>query len=433
MMCEPVNSVMGSPEPFVIPEVKPEPVDIADVSTAVVSSSQDSRSPSLDSESSSSPNYPSRANRPAATGSIQKPIVVDLSTPIEDLAGNDGGDEAEGKPVTVVPKIKIRMPRSVALSAPSSAPKKRSSETVSNLDEDEKDAQKVFGSDTEDEEEPWDWSDGEGTSARAAKSRYQKPKNAFEEVVAKLAASSSRKRFKAPKARDLEDTACDVIDLLHDAAEQDREANRARKPAMAKMMALEKVLHELKKPGVVESFVINNGASALKEWFDRLPDGSCPNARLTEELLKLVDRMPLTKAHMIESRLGQSIADVWRSRDQPYSNRQRAKGLVDEWVRDTFGISYCESSNRMRRQEEVMAKCTPQFVDRAPEQCGTLLAPMSPRAAERRHPRMLPKAHRLFTINVIGDVDGNMDLKRPRKNLDAKLRHHEMMRKRRKL
>jgi len=135
---------------------------------------------------------------------------------------------------------------------------------------------------------------------------------------------------------------------------------------------------------------------------------------------------------MIESQLGHCIAAVRRDPEQPMNNRRKAKEMADEWVRETRGITYCEVNHRMLRAEEVMSQRAPQFVERLPTECAGILAPLSPRAAERRHPRLFrKKSYRHFTINVTGDVEDGADLKPRRPNLDAKLRKHEMARRRR--
>ena len=62
--------------------------------------------------------------------------------------------------------------------------------------------------------------------------------------------------------------------------EKDRESNIAKRPAVRRLMLLDKLDAMLRRVAVHENFVTDEGLTHLFNWLVEMPDGTYPNQRI---------------------------------------------------------------------------------------------------------------------------------------------------------
>jgi transcription factor SPN1 len=82
-----------------------------------------------------------------------------------------------------------------------------------------------------------------------------------------------------------------MIVKMNEAAEEDRQLNNQKKPALKKLTLLPTVVMHLKKQDLKETFIDSGVMSAIKEWLSPLPDRSLPALKIREELLKILQEV----------------------------------------------------------------------------------------------------------------------------------------------
>eukprot|EP00061_Rhincodon_typus_P017839 g46723.t1 len=87
---------------------------------------------------------------------------------------------------------------------------------------------------------------------------------------------------------DADDVVSAMITKMNEAAEEDRQLNGQKKPALKKLTLLPTVVMHLKKQDLKETFIDSGVMSAIKEWLTPLPDKSLPHLKIREELLKIL-------------------------------------------------------------------------------------------------------------------------------------------------
>eukprot|EP00898_Chlorokybus_atmophyticus_P003379 jgi/Chlat1/4041/Chrsp26S04092 len=132
---------------------------------------------------------------------------------------------------------------------------------------------------------------------------------------------------------------------MDDAAETDAEANRKRKPALAKLQMLPEVVSVLSKRHLQETFLDNGALGTLKTWIEPLPDGSLPNIKIRQTLLTILDDLPVDleqpdrKAQLKKSGLGRVVLFLSKLPDETTTNRKLAAQLVQKWSRPLFELT----------------------------------------------------------------------------------------------
>ena len=101
-----------------------------------------------------------------------------------------------------------------------------------------------------------------------------------------LRAMNQKKRKVMPEDDNkIKDNALMLIANMKRAYEQDNESNKQKKPALKKYFMLDEVSKELRKRSIQEPFIDNGGIRALHCWLNPLPDSTCPNVQILQEIL----------------------------------------------------------------------------------------------------------------------------------------------------
>lgn len=120
---------------------------------------------------------------------------------------------------------------------------------------------------------------------------------------------------KAPRKRAGEDD----LDLMADeevaalrremvnAADDDEEANRLKKPATNKLKLLPKVVATLQKSHLQQSILDNNLLEGVKRWLEPLPDKSLPALNIQHQFFQILERMTIDTISLKMSGLGKVV------------------------------------------------------------------------------------------------------------------------------
>ncbi len=111
----------------------------------------------------------------------------------------------------------------------------------------------------------------------------------------------------------------DDLDLLADeevaqlrremvnAADDDEEANRLKKPATNKLKLLPKVVATLQKNHLQQSILDNNLLEGVKRWLEPLPDKSLPALNIQHQFFQILERMTIDTISLKMSGLGKVV------------------------------------------------------------------------------------------------------------------------------
>jgi len=125
------------------------------------------------------------------------------------------------------------------------------------------------------------------------------------------------------------------------AAEDDIRANQQHLPALNKVKLLPEVSTQLAKKFLHEIFVSAGVLTTLKKWLDPLPDGSLPNIKLREVVLRgLIDMGHHVQTEDLrESGIGRAIMLLSKHPQETLANKKSAKTLIELWSRPIFNLS----------------------------------------------------------------------------------------------
>ncbi|SOV06967.1 related to SPN1 - Spt6-interacting putative elongation factor [Ustilago sp. UG-2017a] len=146
---------------------------------------------------------------------------------------------------------------------------------------------------------------------------------------------------KAPRKRAGEDD----LDMLADeevaqlrreminAADDDEEANRLKKPGTNKLKLLPKVVATLQKNHLQQSILDNNLLEGVKRWLEPLPDKSLPALNIQHQFFQILERMTIDTISLKMSGLGKVVVFYSLcSRVEPKIKRS-AEHLIEIWSR----------------------------------------------------------------------------------------------------
>lgn len=97
-----------------------------------------------------------------------------------------------------------------------------------------------------------------------------------------------RKRKNTDIINDSDDLIADMITRMKQAADDDFEYNKVRRPATCKLKLLPRIEDPLRKIDLREALLDSGILSVITDWLTPLPDRSLPNIRVREVMIQVL-------------------------------------------------------------------------------------------------------------------------------------------------
>lgn len=172
-------------------------------------------------------------------------------------------------------------------------------------------------------------------------------------------------------------------------------------PAMAKVCILKHCITEMNKPTNADWFVTFGGLSVVRTWLIPNPDGTLPALSLRNELLKVLEKLPVTTSNLKKSKLGVTLKELVRRNDETLNNRKLIKELINKWLAQVLDQE--TSIRRHRAQEQYESSQQVKHVEKK-RKTKKEMAAENKEIQERRHPQMFQKANNVFLVQPSYDV-----------------------------
>jgi transcription factor SPN1 len=146
-----------------------------------------------------------------------------------------------------------------------------------------------------------------------------------------------------------------LAERMSDAYRDDKEAIAQNTFAIAKLQLLPQVvimLHrrnpaidqQLDREEIDRPIANENFLKACKRWLDPLPDGSLPNLKIRESIIKNLFKLEVDQTVLINSRIGQAIMLLSKHKLETRENKKLLSQLISKWCRPIFDcqVSYAD-------------------------------------------------------------------------------------------
>jgi len=131
----------------------------------------------------------------------------------------------------------------------------------------------------------------------------------------------------------------EFIEKMEQAYKEDKEANRNKQPALAKLKLLPEVLSLFQKQSIRDSYFEAGFLKQCKNWLTPLPDGTLPNMKIREGTLKSLEKLELSEDLLRASGIGRAVMTLSKHKSESLPNQKICTALISKWSRPIFDIS----------------------------------------------------------------------------------------------
>ncbi|KAJ3107491.1 Transcription factor iws1 [Phlyctochytrium planicorne] len=149
-----------------------------------------------------------------------------------------------------------------------------------------------------------------------------------------------------------------LVEKMKEAAFNDKEFNRNKQPAIAKVTLLPAVVEHLSRKHLFDQYLDNNLLDGMRLWLEPLEDGSLPNLDVQSVMFNTLLKMPIRTEHLRESKIGRVVM-FYSKCDRVVPSLQKVVGeLLEKWMRPILGRS---SNFREKPQAAATVTVEPQL------------------------------------------------------------------------
>lgn len=149
-----------------------------------------------------------------------------------------------------------------------------------------------------------------------------------------------------------DDKISELIRRMKEAADEDRNSNLSKQPAIRKISMLPVVEAQLQRSDLHLALLDMNILGAITEWLSPLPDKSLPNLKIRETLLKLLAEFQMISAELLKmSGVGKAVMYLLKHPKETKDNKKIAQRLIQEWARPIFNLN--SNYSAMSKEERL--------------------------------------------------------------------------------
>ncbi|KAI8825612.1 uncharacterized protein EV422DRAFT_563443 [Fimicolochytrium jonesii] len=183
---------------------------------------------------------------------------------------------------------------------------------------------------------------GDGEEDSAPPERELSPESKIRQQVEEDFERMSKKNKKKKVVQDEADTDEILSRLLEEmkaAAMEDKEANRRRQPALAKLGKLPGALMYLQRDQLQDQILDNHLLEGVRLWLEPLPDASLPALDIQRAMFDVLRNMDIATIHLRESHVGRIVNFYSKCGKATPDIQKIASQLIDKWMRPILGRS----------------------------------------------------------------------------------------------
>jgi transcription factor SPN1 len=172
-------------------------------------------------------------------------------------------------------------------------------------------------------------------------------------IMAAVHKMKKKKRI-AKKQSEIEDEIKDFLARMDNAAEDDEDAIKGKRPATRKLTMLDEVVDMLMRRDIMRTLLDFDVLASCKKWIQPLPTGKLGNVTVRQRIVEAISKMTgdfgITSSDLKRSGLGQVVMVLYKHKDETPTMKRDLKKLIEQWSRPIF-----QKSDDMRSLEHVHA------------------------------------------------------------------------------
>jgi len=175
----------------------------------------------------------------------------------------------------------------------------------------------------------------------------------FSDLLSKVRAPrkrASRDKLDKEKMQEISGSLGDFIIKMETAWELDRGSIKDKLPALNKLKLLPEVINFLQKDYVREGTFDSGFLRACYQWLKPLPDGTLPNMKIRDGILKCLPRIEVNQDALQSSSIGKAVMVLSKHKQETAANKKICRELISKWAQPIFGV---RSSFRKNPDDEM--------------------------------------------------------------------------------